>query len=100
MAGLVFVSLSNYFNVLFPQVTGFVVDYVQRTLRLPGYQPAERPARYDALVQWFADWVSDQAWGMEQVVAICGLTILMLAILRGFFLFLMPPDLDRDEPAH
>ena len=89
MAGLVFVSLSNYFNVLFPQVTGFVVDYVQRTLRLPGYQPAERPARYDALVQWFVDWVSDQAWGMEQVVAICGLTILMLAILRGFFLFLM-----------
>ena len=89
LAGLFFVSVSNYFNVLFPQVTGFVVDYVQRTLQLPGYQPAGRPARYDAMVQRFADWVSEQTWGMEQVVAVCGLTILMLAILRGFFLFLM-----------
>lgn len=84
-----FVSLSNYFNVLFPQVTGFVVDYVQRTLQLPGYQPADRPARYDVWVQRFADWVSVRPWELTEIVAACGLTILGLALLRGFFLFLM-----------
>lgn len=82
-------SLSNYFNVLFPQVTGFIVDHVQRSLRLPGYQPTERPARYDTLVQQFVDWVSGRPWSLSAVVAVSGLTILLLALLRGFFLFLM-----------
>jgi ATP-binding cassette subfamily B protein len=89
IGGLIFVSLSNYFNVLFPQVTGFVVDYVQRTLQLPGYQPAERPARYDALVQRLVEWMSGRNWSLAEVVTACGLTILLLALLRGFFLFLM-----------
>ena len=89
IGGLLFVTLSNYFNVLFPQVTGFVVDYVQRTLALPGYQPSNRPARYDGLVQRFVEWVSGQDWTMTAVVTACGLTILVLALLRGFFLFLM-----------
>ena len=89
IGGLLFVTLSNYFNVLFPQVTGFVVDYVQRTLALPGYQPSNRPARYDGLVQRFVEWVSGQDWTMTAVVTACGLTILVLALLRGFCLFLM-----------
>jgi ATP-binding cassette subfamily B multidrug efflux pump len=87
--GLLFVSLSNYFNVLFPQVTGFVVDHVQRTLGLPGYQATDRPARYDFLVQRFVDWVLARPWTLGEVVTVCGLTILALALLRGFFLFLM-----------
>lgn len=89
IAGLLFVSLSNYFNVLVPQVTGFVVDFVQRTLDLPGYQPEGKPARYDSLVQYFVQWVSSQSWDMTTVVAACGLTILGLALVRGIFLFLM-----------
>ena len=89
IAGLLFVALSNYFNVLFPQVTGFVVDYVQRTLALPGYQPSDRPARYDALVQRFVHGVTSQSWTITEVVTVCGLTILALALMRGFFLFLM-----------
>ena len=89
IGGFLFVTLSNYFNVLFPQVTGFVVDYVQRTLQLPGYQSDKNPARYDGLVQHFVSWVSNHTWSMTEVVTICGLTILALALLRGVFLFLM-----------
>lgn len=89
IGGFLFVTLSNYFNVLFPQVTGFVVDYVQRTLQLPGYQSDKNPARYDGLVQRFVSWVSNHTWSMTEVVTICGLTILALALLRGVFLFLM-----------
>ncbi len=70
-------------------MTGYVVDYVQRTLQLPGYQPPNRPARYDALVQRFVEWVTGRSWDLPAVVAACGLTILGLALMRGFFLFLM-----------
>ncbi len=66
-----------------------MVDYVQRTLQLPGYQAPDRPARYDALVERFIEWVSVRSWDLTGVVAIGGLTILALALIRGFFLFLM-----------
>ena len=51
--GILFVSLSNYFNVLSPQVTGFVIDFVQKSLRLPGYQPKKMEPDYDVLVDKF-----------------------------------------------
>lgn len=87
--GLLFVLFSNYFNVLTPQVTGFVIDYVQRKLQLPGYKPADRPADYDILVNSFISRVESQDFSTGKVVALCGITILCLALLRGFFLFLM-----------
>jgi len=85
--GVLFVFLSNYFNVLSPQVTGFVIDYVQQ--QLPGYQPPARPPRYDMLVTSISGWISGLGYGPIRVVALCGITILTLALLRGFFLFLM-----------
>jgi ATP-binding cassette subfamily B protein len=86
--GIVFVFLSNYFNVLSPQVTGFVIDFVQRSLQLPGYKQPTRPPDYDASVDYFIKQV-EGINGVGKVVAICGITILLLALLRGFFLFLM-----------
>ena len=86
--GLLFIFLSNYFNVLSPQIIGFVIDFVQRSLNLPGYKaPLKRP-EYDQLVQHFINSVE----GIDstgRVVAFCGITILILALFRGFFLFLM-----------
>jgi ATP-binding cassette subfamily B multidrug efflux pump len=87
--GVIFVFLSNYFNVLSPQVTGFVIDFVQRSLHLPGYRAASRPPQYDAMVQRFIGSVDGHGYSIGKVVAVCGLTILALALLRGFFLFLM-----------
>lgn len=87
--GILFVFLSNYFNVLSPQVTGFVIDFVQRSLRLPGYKPPEKAPDYDLLVTRFTNWVSGADLSVGKVVAVCGITILLLALLRGFFLFLM-----------
>lgn len=83
-----FVFLSNYFNVLTPQVTGYVTDFVQRELKLPGYTTPVKPPAYDGLVQWFISAVENTG-GLGRVVALCGITILCLALLRGFFLFLM-----------
>lgn len=87
--GLLFVTLSNYFNVLSPQVTGFVIDFVQRSLHLPGYKPPSRPPAYDGLVNRFIEKVEGLELSLGKVVAICGVTIILLALLRGFFLFLM-----------
>lgn len=84
--GIIFIFLSNYFNVLTPQVTGFVIDFVQRNL--PGYQAPARQPSYDFLVMQFIHWMQGMT-GLTRVVAICGITILLLALLRGLFLFLM-----------
>ncbi|MES2880572.1 MAG: ABC transporter transmembrane domain-containing protein, partial [Bacteroidota bacterium] len=85
--GIVFIVVSNYFGVLAPQVTGFVVDFAQRGL--PGYVQSKKPAVYDVSVNWFIHFVEGLQYSSLQVVVICGLTILGLALLRGFFLFLM-----------
>jgi ATP-binding cassette, subfamily B, multidrug efflux pump len=88
-AGISFVFLSNYFNVLVPQITGFVIDFVQRALPVSGYRPKPIQPNYDVLVDKFTTWVGSASYGWEKIVAICGITILLLALLRGFFLFLM-----------
>ena len=85
--GVVFIFLSNYFNVLSPQVTGFVIDFVQQLF--PGYTPPKNPPKYDALVNGITGLITGSGYTWVKVVALCGITILLLALLRGFFLFLM-----------
>ena len=86
--GSLFIIISNYFGVLSPQITGFVIDFVQQQISSSTYHaPAIRP-KYDWLVLGFMDRVST-VQGIASVVAICGITILILALLRGFFMFLM-----------
>ncbi|MEI6945719.1 ABC transporter ATP-binding protein [Paraflavisolibacter sp. H34] len=87
--GIFFVAISNYFNVLAPQLTGYVIDYVQRALQLPGYRPRVHTASYDVLVRAFIHKVESAGYSLGGVVALCGMTILGLALLRGFFMFLM-----------
>lgn len=87
--GILFVFLSNYFNVLVPQITGFVIDFVQKSLALPGYKPKDIQPDYDGLVTTFIRKVEGAGLTAVNVVILCGITILVLALLRGFFLFLM-----------
>ena len=82
--GILFIVISNYFGILSPQVTGFVIDFVQQ--HLAGSHKASS-ANYDILVKKFIDWV--QSMNGANVVALSGITILVLALLRGFFMFLM-----------
>lgn len=85
--GVIFIFLSNYFNVLSPQVTGFVIDFVQQLF--PGYTAPKNPPEYDGLVNEITGSIAGSGYGWVKVVALCGITILLLALLRGFFLFLM-----------
>lgn len=85
--GIFFVVASNYFAVLAPQVTGFVVNQVQQ--RLPGAKPAATRPAHDQLVNWFVDTMQSGHFSFGWLVAICSLTILGLAIMRGILMFFM-----------
>lgn len=87
--GIFFILISNYFGVLAPQITGFIVEYVQRSLNLAGYKQRNSPANYDISVQYFIHKVTGLQLSVPSIVAICGITILVLALLRGLFMFFM-----------
>ncbi len=57
-------------------------------MNLPGYKEPNTKPQYDFLVQKFVSAVEGMS-AVGKVVALCGVTILLLALLRGFFLFLM-----------
>ncbi len=85
--GTLFVVFSNYFAVLAPQITGFVVNLVQQ--RLPGTKPVTSKPVHDALVHRFIDWVQTAGFSFGWLIAVCSLTILFLAVIRGILMFFM-----------
>ncbi len=85
--GMIFVMASNYFAVLAPQVTGYIINQVQQ--RLPNAKPIPEKPWHDPLVQWFTDVLKPLQSDFLLLVAICSLTILLLAILRGILMFFM-----------
>ena len=94
--GALFIIISNYFAVLAPQVTSFIIDHVQKSIdatRGVVTTVSEKQDReFDVLVIGFIDWVKKNFYqdsDLSKVVIICGVTILLLALLRGFFMFLM-----------
>ena len=85
--GTLFIIISNYFNVLQPQIMGFIIDFVQRSL--PGYVPKTNVPAYDIAVKKFIALIEGWEVSSIKVVVFCGVLILILALLRGFFMFLM-----------
>lgn len=87
-AGILFVALSNYFNVLSPQLMRFIVNYVDESLVLTGNAHLAETRGYDVLVKKIVEWVT-QYNSIAQVVLVASIVILVMALLRGFFMFLM-----------
>ncbi len=88
-AGILFVVLSNYFNVLSPQLMRFIINYVDNALSLTKTATVnDNNDGYDILVSKVIHWI-DQERSVGQVVIIASLIILLLALLRSFFMFLM-----------
>ena len=127
---MVFVILSNYFRILTPQITGYVVNSVNKELRVNiaaqktgtggsaskaagspagptvagGSQPLVKPGgavspgdvantrdtvNYDILVRKIIRLLDTRHSTFGYKVAACGITLLVLALISGFFLFLM-----------
>jgi ATP-binding cassette subfamily B protein len=93
--GALFIIVSNYFAVLVPQVTSFIIDHVQKSI--DSIHKVARSAegterKYDWLVLNFINWVEQNFSNRSELsnaIILCGVTILLLALLRGFFMFLM-----------
>jgi ATP-binding cassette subfamily B protein len=89
--GILFIILSNYFRILSPQIAGFVVDQVQQKIAQSATSTAQNHSRtnYDILVKQLLNYMELHDMSVKKVVVICSLTLLLLAILGGLFMFLM-----------
>ncbi len=87
LIGTLFIIASNYFAVLAPQVTGFVINQVQQ--RLPGARIPNHPPVHDQLVDIFIKYVLSADMSFKWLITICSLTILFLAVIRGILMFFM-----------
>jgi ATP-binding cassette subfamily B protein len=86
--GVLFIVISNYFAVLAPQLTGYIIDFVKRNL--PGSVTNESHKTYSGLVRWYIDWVESlRGAPAMKIVLISGIVLLGTALIRGFFMFLM-----------
>jgi ATP-binding cassette subfamily B multidrug efflux pump len=87
LLGIVFIVVSNYFRILAPQITGYVVDAVER--QLPGFKSHPTTVNHDPLVQKFINYTESSHFSFGNKVALCMISLMMLALLGGIFMFLM-----------
>lgn len=85
--GIIFIVTSNYFGILAPQLTGYVVDKVQEAIHPESV--SESKIFFDPLVMKAIELMEQQKFGFGNLILICGTLLLSFALLRGFFMFLM-----------
>lgn len=84
-AGIFFVIVSNYFAVLGPEVTGYVVGEVQK--HLPGARLSGKSQTYNGAIVLISDWLKDADF--TKLVITCSVIILLVALVRGVLMFFM-----------
>ncbi len=73
--------------MLAPQVTGYIIDKVQAFLT--GTAKENIVQQNDWLVTRTIKWIETLSFSFTGIVALFGIILLLFAILRGFFMFLM-----------
>ncbi len=84
--GILLVIATNYLAVLAPQITGYVVGLVQA--KLPGGKPVAS-LQNDLLINVISGISTSYDFSFGWLITFCSITILVLAILRGIFMFFM-----------
>jgi ATP-binding cassette, subfamily B, multidrug efflux pump len=88
LLGILFVILTNYFRILAPQLTGYVVNAVVTVLKGSDAKADAASLRnYDVLVVHIIDWFNDKPF--KSKILFTGLILFVIAIISGFFMFLM-----------
>jgi ATP-binding cassette, subfamily B, multidrug efflux pump len=93
LLGILFVILTNYFRILSPQLTGYVVNTVVHQVEHTrngdnSILKSANDKNYDLLVQVIIGRF-DQFTGLGQRILFSGITLLIVALISGFFMFLM-----------
>ncbi len=91
MLGVIFIVLTNYFRILSPQLTGFVVNTVVQSIKSQGSEAnaieiKKSEKNYDILVQKVITVFEESP---SRIILYAGLTLFVIAIISGFFMFLM-----------
>jgi ATP-binding cassette, subfamily B, multidrug efflux pump len=88
LLGILFVILTNYFRILAPQLTGYVVNAVVTVLKGNNAKAdAANLHNYDVIVVKIIEWFNDKPF--KSKVLFTGLILFVIAIISGFFMFLM-----------
>ncbi|MEO6682046.1 MAG: ABC transporter ATP-binding protein, partial [Ginsengibacter sp.] len=90
LLGIVFIILTNYFRILAPQVTKYVLNTVE--IALTQDQPdVKTPANthYDVIVAFFIDKLENAGDSFQTKILYSGIILLVLALISGLFMFLM-----------
>jgi len=82
--GILFVVLTNYFRILSPQLTGYIVNSVVHTIS--GKTTSLNISSYDYSVKTLIAYFNQSTTNKELLT---GVALLLLAIISGFFMFLM-----------
>ena len=89
LLGILFIILTNYFRILAPQLTGYVVNsVVSRAEHTSSIQRAGVDNKeYDVVVRQIISQLETSSF--SQQILWCGITLLALALISGVFMFLM-----------
>jgi len=85
LMGIVFVILTNYFRILSPQLTGYVVNSVVNGIQ--GIGAPKENSNYDLLVQKIIYAFKDLPYSGK--ISAAALIIILAALISGIFMFLM-----------
>jgi ATP-binding cassette, subfamily B, multidrug efflux pump len=89
LLGILFVVLTNYFRILAPQITGYVVNTVVHTIKKDSSniaQTATAEKNYDFLVKKVIIFFEENK---DDKILLAGITLFIIAIISGLFMFLM-----------
>jgi ATP-binding cassette subfamily B multidrug efflux pump len=100
LSGIVFVILTNYFRILSPQLTGYVVNSVVSKLKTPANAAPEQASlhNYDITVVKVIEWFNDKPF--QSRILYAGLILLIIAVISGFFFVSYQADYYCDEPPY
>lgn len=87
LLGIVFVVLTNYFRIIAPQITGHVVNTVVEAVQKNGQATVADTSGYDVLARRVIHWFKEEPY--EKKILYAGAILILLAVISGFFMFLM-----------
>ena len=86
--GFLFIILTNYFRILAPQLTGYVVNTVVNNIeKATILKNNQLNSKKDLIVQHIISLLDSKT--ISEKILWCGVTLLIIALISGFFMFLM-----------
>ena len=87
LLGIIFIVLSNYFRILAPQLTGYVVNTVVQKADGTTAGRTGGQKEYDIIVYKIITVLKSKSFGERFLW--CGISLLVMAIISGIFMFFM-----------